>query len=241
RAGGALAFPEGQAAQRADAQQNDRQDHGLAHRGHEREREHVVRDAGDLVHDLLGKALCQVRAAAVLAGAHLDAAPRGVVHLAHEPPAHLAARGGARARAGVRAAPGTGEPTRFCSGAPTAAGPTPRPPCLRVSSTPGAAPATRGSMLRMATVTSGAKMQPMPIPATISGATNVSQLESGCAIRASQPIPAPNRIRPDMRMYLPPILSVVWLGTGGMNIDMTEAGAMTRRDLSAENPRTDWK
>jgi hypothetical protein len=90
-------------------------------------------------------------------------------------------------------------------------------------------------------VTIGAKMQPMPIPATISGARNVVQLECGCAIRASQPIPAPNRIRPDMRMYLPPILSVVRPATGAMNIDIREAGAMTRPALSAENPRTDWK
>ena len=48
-----------------------------------------------------------------------------------------------------------------------------------VFSTPEAAPAMRGSMLRMPTVTMGAKMQPMPSPATIRGARKTVHEESG--------------------------------------------------------------
>ena len=44
-----------------------------------------------------------------------------------------------------------------------------------------------------------------------------------------------------MRMYLPPILSVVLPATGATNIETSEAGAITSPAFSAENPRTDWK
>ncbi len=133
------------------------------------------------------------------------------------------------------------ETSRFCSRAPTAATPITWPTCRTVFSTPEAAPAMRGSTLRMATVVIGAKMQPRPNPATARGATNVGQLDAGCAIRASQAMPTPNRVRPDMRMNLPPILSTIRPATGATNIDTTEAGAMTSPAFSAVKPRTDWK
>ena len=71
------------------------------------------------------------------------------------------------------------ETSLFCSRAPTTAVPITRPTCRMVLSTPDAAPAMRGSMLRMATVTIGAKMQPMPSPATIKGATKTGHEERG--------------------------------------------------------------
>ena len=79
--------------------------------------------------------------------------------------------------------------SRFCSSAPTAAVPITRPTCRTVLSTPEAAPAIRGSMLRMATVTIGAKMQPMPTPATISGARNSYHAEVVVATAPAQPMP----------------------------------------------------
>ena len=48
-------------------------------------------------------------------------------------------------------------------------------------STPEAAPATRGELLRMATVVLGAQVMPLPAPAMIAGRRNVSQVESGPA------------------------------------------------------------
>jgi len=71
------------------------------------------------------------------------------------------------------------ETSLFCSRAPTAAVPITRPTCRTVFSTPDAAPAMRGSTLRMPTVTMGAKMHPMPNPATIRGARKTSHEESG--------------------------------------------------------------
>ncbi len=96
-------------------------------------------------------------------------------------------------------------------------------------------------MFRMATVISGAKMQPRPRPATISGARRLGQLVLGVAISAIQPMPTPNRVSPDIRMYLPPILSVIRPATGATNNETSEAGAMASPAFSAENPRTDCR
>jgi len=133
------------------------------------------------------------------------------------------------------------ETSLFCSRAPTAAVPITRPTCRTVFSTPDAAPAMRGSMLRMPTVSMGAKMQPMPNPATIKGTRKMSHDESGWAMSAIQPIPAPNRISPDIRMNLPPILSVIRPATGATNTDTRDAGAIVSPAFSAENPRTDCR
>ncbi len=129
----------------------------------------------------------------------------------------------------------------FCSRAPTAAVPITRPTCLTVLRTPDAAPAICGWMLRMATVIRGANTQPMPNPATISGARKLCHEESGRAISASQPIPAPNRVSPLIRMYLPPIRSVIRPATGAMKIEISEAGAIASPAFSAEKPRTDCR
>jgi hypothetical protein len=129
----------------------------------------------------------------------------------------------------------------FCSRAPTVAVPMTSPTCRTVLSTPDAAPAICGWMLRMATVISGANTQPMPNPATISGARKLCHEESGRAIRASQPIPAPNRVSPVIRMYLPPIRSVSRPANGATNIEISEAGAIASPAFSAEKPRTDCR
>ena len=116
-----------------------------------------------------------------------------------------------------------------------------RPTCLTVFSTPDAAPAICGSMFRMAVVTSGANTQPMPNPATSSGARKLCQEDVGVAISASQPMPAPNRISPLIRMYLPPILSVIRPATGATTTEISDAGASARPAFSAEKPRSDCK
>ncbi len=130
---------------------------------------------------------------------------------------------------------------RFCSSAPTAAVPMTRPTCRTVLSTPEAAPAIRGSMLRMATVTIGAKMQPMPAPATISGARKTYHADVVVATAAAQPMPTANSVRPLIRMYLPPILSVSRPATGARNIDISEAGARVSPARSAVKPSTDCR
>ena len=64
--------------------------------------------------------------------------------------------------------------------------------------------------------------------------------EPGWAMSAIQPIPTPNRIRPDMRMNFPPILSVSGRPRS-RNIETSEAGAMVSPAFSAENPSTDCR
>ncbi len=133
------------------------------------------------------------------------------------------------------------ETSRFCSSAPTVAVPRTRPTCRTVFSTPDAAPAIRGSMLRMAMVVSGANVQPIPTPATSRQGRNTYQADVGVAMKPSQPIPTANRNRPVIRMYLPPILSVIRPATGATNIAITDAGAMVSPAFSAEKPSTDCR
>ena len=80
----------------------------------------------------------------------------------------------------------------------------------------------------MATVVSGAKMQPMPIPATISGGRKEYQTELGVAIQAAHPIPIANSVRPVIRMYFPPMRSASRPANGAMNTEMIDAGASVR-------------
>ena len=63
-------------------------------------------------------------------------------------------------------------------------------------STPDAAPAIRGSMFRMATVTIGAKMQPIPIPATISAGRNAYQADVVVASGPPSPHPGAEQRQP---------------------------------------------
>ena len=93
----------------------------------------------------------------------------------------------------------------------------------------------------MATVVMGAKVQPIPTPATMKLGRNAYQAESGCAIAAAQPIPTPNSTSPVIRMYLPPTRSDRRPAMGAVNIASTEAGARVRPAFSAEKPTTDCR
>jgi hypothetical protein len=55
------------------------------------------------------------------------------------------------------------------------------PSCRIVFSTPDAAPATRGEMLRIATVVMGANVRPIPMPETMVGTRKVDHVELGPA------------------------------------------------------------
>ena len=58
---------------------------------------------------------------------------------------------------------------------------------------------------------------------------------------AVRPKPMANNIRPDIRMYFPPILSVIRPATGATNMEMIDAGAIVRPALSAEKPSADCR
>ena len=131
--------------------------------------------------------------------------------------------------------------SRFCSSAPTAAVPMTEPTWRVVFSTPEAAPAIRGSTSRIATVVSGANVPPMPRPATISAGRKSYQVECGVAISTTQPMPTANRVRPQIRMYLPPVLSVSLPRKGATKIITSEEGARVSPALSAEKPRADCR
>ena len=134
------------------------------------------------------------------------------------------------------------ELSRFCSRAPTAAVPITAPTCRTVFSMPDAAPAICGSMFRMAVVVIGANMQPMPKPAMASAGMKSCQVEWVVAMADGPGRCRPaNSISPDIRMYLPPILSVRRPATGATNMEMSDAGAIVRPAFSAENPSTDWR
>src|SRR5215475_15890233 len=145
----------------------------------------------------------------------------------------LLSRGGSEP-ARLAAAAGSETERRFWSRAPTAAVPMTAPTWRTVLIMPEAAPATRGSMLRMATVVIGANVQPIPTPAIARLGMKSCHVEWGVAMTAVRPNPTANNIRPDIRMYLPPIRSVMRPATGATNIDTTDAGAMVKPALSAE-------
>ena len=86
--------------------------------------------------------------------------------------------------------------SRFCSSAPTPAVPITVPTCRVVLKTPEAAPAIIGLTLRMATVVIGAKVQPMPMPATNCGARKSYQAELAWAIERNGAHPAGEQEQP---------------------------------------------
>src|SRR5262245_14666265 len=132
------------------------------------------------------------------------------------------------------AATGSDAAIRFWSRAPTAAVPITAPTCRTVLIIPEAAPATRGSIFRIAMVVIGAKVQPIPTPAMARAQMKSCHCEVGVAITAVRPKPTANNIRPDSKMYFPPILSVILPATGATNIETIDAGAIVRPALSAE-------
>ena len=129
----------------------------------------------------------------------------------------------------------------FCKMAPMTALPIAAPSWRIVLRTAEAAPATRGSMLRIAIVVMGAKVIPMPAPAMIAGTRKLIHVESGPAMYAMRPIPIVNSEMPAMRMYLPPMRSDRRPANGAVNIEVSDIGAKVNPATRAENPRTDCR
>src|ERR1700736_3449340 len=93
----------------------------------------------------------------------------------------------------------------------------------------------------MVTVVIGAKVQPRPIPARISGARNVDCPALSDETHTTRPMPAAKHVRPNIRMYLPPMRSVARPDNGATNIDVSGMGAIVRPALRALKPRTDCR
>src|SRR5712692_5172865 len=129
----------------------------------------------------------------------------------------------------------------FCNKAPTTALPMAAPSWRVVLRIPDAAPDICGEMLRMATVVIGAKVMPMPTPATIAGARKLIQVEAGPATYVSQTKPTVNSEMPVVRMYLAPTLSAYRPANGAVNMDVRDIGARVSPAVSAEKPRTDCR
>src|SRR5215469_17611656 len=157
------------------------------------------------------------------------------------PATSLSRIGGGSPAERCRAWLGRAAASLFCSSAPTAAAPITDPTWRLVFSKPEAAPATGGSMSRMATVVMGGNTHPMPAPATRNGGRKSYHAELGVAISAAQPMPEANRTRQVIRMYFPPVRSDSLPAAGATNMVMPVAGASVRPAFRAEKPRTDWR
>src|SRR5262249_57673861 len=83
----------------------------------------------------------------------------------------------------------------------------------------------------------GGTGRPRPRPARISAGRKSYQVECGVAMSTTQPMPTANRVRPQIRMYLPPVLSVSLPRKGAAKIITSEEGARVSPALSAEKPR----
>ena len=99
----------------------------------------------------------------------------------------------------------------------------------------------RGEMLRIATVVMGAKVMPMPAPATIAGTRKLIHVESGPATNVSVPNPMAKTEIPVIRMYFPPMRSAIRPAKGATSIEVTDIGARVRPAVRAEKPRTDCR
>src|SRR5260370_12395162 len=91
-------------------------------------------------------------------------------------------------------------------------------------------------MLRIATVVIGAKVIPMPAPATIAGARKLIHVESGPATYVIHTKPTVNREMPVVRMYLAPTLSAYRPAKGPKNMDVRDMGASLTPPLNAQKP-----
>ena len=95
--------------------------------------------------------------------------------------------------------------------------------------------------MRIATVVIGAKVIPMPSPATIAGARKLIQVESGPATNAMVPMPIVNSVIPAIRMYLPPTRSARRPANGAVTIEVSDIGASVNPATRAEKPRADCR
>jgi len=96
-------------------------------------------------------------------------------------------------------------------------------------------------MLRIATVVIGAKVMPIPAPATIAGTRKLIHVESGPATKVSDPKPTAKTKMPTIKMYLPPMRSAVLPAKGATTIEVSDIGASVRPAVRAEKPRTDCR
>ena len=99
----------------------------------------------------------------------------------------------------------------------------------------------RGEMLRMATVVMGAKVMPMPAPATIAGTRKLIHVESGPATNVNVENPIAKTRIPVIRMYLPPTRSANRPANGATTIEVKDIGASVRPAVRAEKSRTDCR
>ena len=83
-------------------------------------------------------------------------------------------------------------------------------------------------MLRMATVTRGANVQPIPTPPRSRPGRKLNHWEPGEATQATKPMPAAKKARPAIRMYLPPIRSARRPAQGATSMDVSGIGAIAR-------------
>ena len=94
----------------------------------------------------------------------------------------------------------------------------------------------------MATVVSGANVQPMPTPCHDLRGQEV--IPGRVDLRDEHDPAHPGgeaRTSPLIRMNLPPIRSVMRPAAGATNIAISEAGASVSPALSAEKPSTSWR
>ena len=84
-------------------------------------------------------------------------------------------------------------------------------------------------------------MQPMPKPDRRNAGRKVSHVESGAARQSTRLIPAANRTRPAIRMYLPPTLSARRPDHGATTIATSAWGATVRPACNALRPSADWR
>lgn len=107
--------------------------------------------------------------------------------------------------------------------------------------TPEAAPASRGSTLRIASVDIGATTHPTPRPVTAVAGTNRYQGVAGPATSTIATIPAAYSESPAISRCLPPIRSDSRPAKGPVTIDTSDDGASTRPAFSALMCRTDCR
>src|SRR2546423_789669 len=93
----------------------------------------------------------------------------------------------------------------------------------------------------MVTVVIGAKVQPRPIPARISGKVKVDSPLFSDATQTTSPIPAAKQVRPNIRIYFPPTRSVARPDKGATSIEVSGMGASVSPALSALKPSTDCR
>src|ERR1700736_3756424 len=82
---------------------------------------------------------------------------------------------------------------------------------------------------------------PMPSPAMMSAGRKVYQCESVSATMTIRPMPAANRTRPIIKMYLPPMRSASHPALGAVTMAMSDIGTSVRPAWSAVMPQLRWR